>query len=73
MRIPPEHLNPDTLTALVKEWLMREGEDWALNSRPLDQAVDDALAAVKRGTLLITWHAQTESFNLVSAEDYNEE
>lgn len=73
MKIPPEQLDPNTLEALVKEWLMREGEDWALVSRSLADATVEATEALKKGKLVLVWDAQSDSFNIVSIDDYNEE
>lgn len=73
MKIPPDQLEPSTLEALVKEWLMREGEDWALVDRSLADAIEEATMALKTGRLVLVWDSQTESFNLLPVEDYNEE
>lgn len=73
MKIPPEQLDPTTLEALVKEWLMREGEDWALVNRSLAEATTEATEALKKGKLVLVWDAPSDSFNILSVEDYNEE
>lgn len=73
MKIPPDQLDPSTLDALVKEWLMREGEDWALVDRSLADAAMEATEALKQGKLVLVWDAQSDSFNIMSVDDFNEE
>lgn len=65
MIIPAERLEPDTLVQVIRECLMRQGEDWGLEDGSIDNAIDRARQALNKGQLVLHWNAQEESLMLV--------
>lgn len=65
MIIPAERLEPDTLLQVIRECLMRQGEDWGLEDGSIDSAIDHARQALDKGRLVLHWNAQEESLMLV--------
>lgn len=69
MIIPVEQLNADTLSQVIREWLMRQGEDWALADTSLDSAIDRARQALLDGDLVLHWDESSESLAVVSRDE----
>lgn len=69
MIIPPDQLNEETLSSVIREWLMRQGEDWGLTDNSLDSAIGQARQALADGKLILLWDESTESLNIVSKDE----
>ncbi len=69
MIIPVDQLNPDTLEQVIREFLMRQGEDWGLAEGSLDDAVQRARQALIQGDLVLHWDESQESLTILSRED----
>jgi uncharacterized protein YheU (UPF0270 family) len=69
MIIPADQLPPETLDKIVREWLMRQGEDWGLVEGGIDDAVPVARARVLKGDLVILWSETEETLNILSKDD----
>ncbi|HET8903602.1 MAG TPA: YheU family protein [Saccharospirillum sp.] len=69
MIIPAEQLSPETLDSIVREWLMRQGEDWGLVDGGLDDAIPLARARVLDGDLVILWSETEETLNILPRDD----
>lgn len=64
MIIPAERLEAETLTQVIREWLMHQGEDWGLESGALDDAIHNARQALNSGRLVLYWDAAEEYLTL---------
>lgn len=69
MIIPVEQLNPDTLNQVIREWLMRQGEDWGLAEGRLEDAIQRARDALVKGELVLAWNENEESLSILSADE----
>lgn len=69
MIIPAEQLAPETLDSIVREWLMRQGEDWGLVEGGLEDAVPQARARVLDGDLVILWSETEETLNIMPRDE----
>lgn len=69
MIIPAEQLAPETLDSIVREWLMRQGEDWGLVDGGLDDAIPQARARVLDGDLVILWSETEETLNIMPRDE----
>ncbi|MEX0624761.1 MAG: YheU family protein [Saccharospirillum sp.] len=69
MIIPAEQLAPETLDSIVREWLMRQGEDWGLVDGGLDDAIPLARARVLDGDLVILWSETEETLNIMPRDE----
>lgn len=65
MIIPVERLEAQTLEQVIREWLMRQGEDWGLEEGSLDAAIERARLALAKGRLVLYWDANEEYLTLV--------
>lgn len=72
MLIPYQQLNPDTLTALVETFVLREGTDYGDFETSLQQKVQTVLAQIQQGQVLIVYSEQDESVDLMTERDYRQ-
>ncbi|GGX75716.1 YheU family protein [Saccharospirillum salsuginis] len=72
MIIPVDQLNPDTLNQVIREFLMRQGEDWGLAEGHLDDAIQQARDALVQGNLVLYWDENEESLTILSKEEVNQ-
>ena len=69
MQIPWEHLNPNTLRALVEAFITREGTDYGDVEFSLEQKVAQVLGQLQTGAIVITFDPQTETCDLKTIRD----
>lgn len=69
MIIPAEQLAPETLDGIVREWLMRQGEDWGLVEGGIDDAIALARSRVLKGDLVILWSETEETLNILPRDE----
>ncbi|NIP73340.1 MAG: YheU family protein [Gammaproteobacteria bacterium] len=65
MEIPYDHLEPDTLRALVEEYVTRAGTDYGEVEVPLPTKVRQVIARLERGEAVITYDPETKSCDIV--------
>ena len=62
--IPHERLSPDVLRQLVESYVNREGTDYGLHERSLDQKVADVVRQLESGEAVIVFDRENESFDI---------
>jgi len=72
MIIPVDQLNPDTLNQVIREFLMRQGEDWGLAEGHLDDAIQHARGSLIKGDLVLYWDENEESLTILSKEEVSQ-
>jgi uncharacterized protein len=66
MDIPVEELKPETLQALVEEFVNREGTDYGENEPSLDSKVSEVIDQIKKGSAVIRYDPDTETCGVFS-------
>ena len=54
MIIPPQQLQPDTLVALIEDWLSRQEQSWAFDMDNNEQLIEQVKQRLSTNDLLIT-------------------
>lgn len=67
IEVPYQELSPDALRGLVEEFVTRDGTDYGLHERNLEDRVRDVLRQLERGEVKIVFDPDSESVNLVVA------
>ena len=67
VEIPYRKLAPETLRALVEEYITREGTDYGLEEKTLEEKVADVMKQLERGEAKIVFELETETANIVPA------
>lgn len=66
--IPYQELNPDTLRAMVEDFVTRDGTDYGELETPITQRIDLVLRQLRAGKAFILYDAEAASFTIGSAE-----
>ncbi len=66
--IPHQELNPDTLRAMVEDFVTRDGTDYGELETPMAQRIDLVLRQLRAGKAFILYDAEAASFTIGSAE-----
>lgn len=65
MEIPHTALSPDTLEALIEEFVLREGTDYGEFEVPLTQKILQIRKQLDRGDIVIVYDADSESCTII--------
>lgn len=70
MIIPPQQLKPDTLVALIEDWLSRQEQSWAFDMDNHEQLIEQVKQRLSINDLLITWDEEGQSLNILDEARY---
>lgn len=69
MNIPFEELTAETLTAIIEEFISREGTDYGVHETSLEKKVQQVMNQLKRGEIVVTFDPESQSCDLQVAAD----
>ena len=72
MLIPPERLDPDTLNALLEDFVTRDGTDNGYVDVEMADKVSVVKAQLQNGKVVIVFDPETQTVQLITAEDYHQ-
>ncbi len=64
MDVPWENLQPETLRALIEEFVTRDGTDYGVNEVPFASKVEDVYYLLREKKAKIVFDADTESCDI---------
>ena len=67
--IPYKELAPETLTALIESFIMREGTDYGWEEVSLDTKVSQVRRQVEKGEVVIVFDSASESVSLLTRQE----
>ncbi len=67
--VPLEALEPATLRRLAEEFVTRDGTDYGLRERSLEEKVEGLMEALQTGQARIYFEAESETINIVATPD----
>ena len=67
VEVPASALSPDALRGLVVEFVTRDGTDYGVRERSLEDKVRDVLRQIERGEVKIMFDPASSSANLIPA------
>jgi uncharacterized protein YheU (UPF0270 family) len=65
VEIPWRTLSPESLRGLIEAFVGREGTDYGLVERDLEEKVEDVLGQLRRGEARVLFDPETETTNIV--------
>lgn len=71
MIIPIDQLAPETLTAIIEQFVLSEGTDYGEAAYSLEQKVAHVHTQLKNGTALLVYSEQHESVNIISRQVFD--
>lgn len=66
--IPYEELNPDTLRAMLEDYVTRDGTEYGETETPIAERIDFVLRQLRAGKAFILYDAESASFTIGSRE-----
>jgi hypothetical protein len=66
MEIPWTLLQPDTLRALIEEFVLREGTEYGEHDVPLAEKVDAVMRQLKRGEARVLYDADSDTTTIAT-------
>ena len=67
VEVPASALSPDALRGLVVEFVTRDGTDYGVRERSLEEKVRDVLRQIERGEARIMFDPASRTANIVLA------
>ena len=68
MVIPYQKLQHKTLINLIKEFVMREGTDYAHNDYSIEMKIESVLKQLKNGQAQIVFDDEEQTFNIIVSD-----
>lgn len=68
MEIPWQQLDEQTLVNLIESFVLREGTDYGLEEKSLEQKVDDVRLQLQRGEAVLVWSELHETVTILPAD-----
>ena len=65
VEVPASQLSPETLRALVEEFVTRDGTDYGRSEKSIEQKVADVMRQLARGDVKIVFDQDTQTANIV--------
>lgn len=72
MIIPLTDIQPDTLNAIIKEFVLTEGTEYGIHDISMDEKIAQVVQQLKNETAYIVYSELHESVNIVPAEQFNQ-
>lgn len=70
MIIPLEQLNEDTLTAIIEDFILREGTDYGTVDTTKTDKIAQVKLQLKQGTAVLVYSELHESVNILPREQF---
>lgn len=70
MIIPWNELSVETLDNLIESFVLREGTDYGIQEKTLEQKVADVKKQLKSGEAVLVWSELHESVNIMPASQF---
>ncbi|EST57486.1 YheU family protein [Proteus sp. DFP240708] len=70
MIIPWNELSTETLDNLIESFVLREGTDYGIQEKTLEQKVADVKKQLKSGEAVLVWSELHESVNIMPASQF---
>lgn len=64
MNIPFQELAVETLTAIIEEFISREGTDYGVYETSLEKKVQQVMNQLQRGEIVVTFDQESQSCDL---------
>ncbi len=65
--VPHDSLQPETLRAVVEEFVTREGTEYGRSDHSLDEKVERVMDQLSRGDAHVTFDSETGSVSIIPA------
>lgn len=72
MQIPWQQLDEATLEAIIEAFVLREGTDYGLDEKSLNEKVEDVRDQLRSGEAILVWSELHETLNIMPRADFQD-
>jgi hypothetical protein len=69
VRVPYDQLSPETIEAVIEEFVTREGTDYGKTDVPFERKIESVRRQLETGKVLIVFDESMQSCNILSRDD----
>ena len=73
MIIPFQQLEPETLTNIIKEFILREGTDYGQEEASMTEKIEQVKQQLINGDAVLVFSELHETVNIMPAQQFNED
>lgn len=73
MIIPFKDLSPDTLSSIIKEFVLREGTEYGAEDVSIEEKIEQVQQQLTQGTAVLVYSELHETVNIIPADQFEEE
>lgn len=73
MIIPYKELEPDTLTGIIREFVLREGTEYGADDVPLAQKVAQVKMQLANGSAFLVYSELHDTVNILPIDQYDQQ
>lgn len=70
MKIPINQIDPETLTAIIESFILKEGTDYGSTEASLEDKIEQVRIQLNNGTAILVYSELYETVNIVPADQY---
>ncbi|MFZ5755960.1 MAG: YheU family protein [Pseudomonadota bacterium] len=70
IEVPWQDIAPETLQRLLEEFVSRDGTDYGDQEVPQERKVQQVMAQLRRGLVLVVFDEASESVNVMTRDDF---
>jgi uncharacterized protein len=67
IEVPPEHLSPEALRAVIESFVLREGTDYGEHEWALGDKVEQVMRQLARGEARIMFDPEAQSIQIITS------
>lgn len=70
MKIPINQIEPETLTAIIESFILKEGTDYGSTEASFEEKIEQVKLQLINGTAILVYSELYETVNIVPADQY---
>jgi len=70
MKIPINQIEPETLTAIIESFILKEGTDYGSTEASLEDKIEQVKLQLNNGSAILVYSELYETVNIVPADQY---
>lgn len=73
MIVPYKNINIDTLNAIIKEFVLREGTEYGAEDISIDEKLEQVHQQLQRGSAVLVYSELHETVNIILADQFKQD
>ncbi len=73
MIVPYNELNAETLSTIIKEYVLREGTEYGAEDITIEEKIEQVQQQLKSGSAILVYSELHETVNIIPADQFKED